>query len=542
MNIILIVSIVLFWAAGFLSYFLNIKKYIHIMQLEGYKNRQFFYWLSKNLKDSIIWPSGIFLVLIIIYFSGLYLYWDSYLFIPLILGFVPLSLFYIYQYIKKKFKKPLVYTPRLIRLLIANILLFIIEILIVLNTPSIATSFSSKAVLWFGLALVLTPFNVILSNVVVYPLERSIQKYYINSAARKILSMKDLINIGITGSFGKTSTKFILKTILSEKYKVLATPDSYNTTMGTTRVIREILNDVHEVFISEMGARNIGDIAEICNIVKPDMAIITSIGKQHLETFKTINNVAKTKYELIKGLKEDGTGFFPSDNDYCYELYKGTTKKKVLYGLEKHIEEVDITAEDVVLSDKGSTFVLTGRDGKKIECTTKLLGKHNVLNILGCAAIAKYLGMTMEEIADGVSKIEPIPHRLQILSAQNGTIVIDDAFNSNPVGSKMALEVLSRFKGRKIIVTPGMVELGSEEFDLNKDFGREIAKVVDIAVLVGKKRTEAIQQGLVQEGFSQDNLHVVNSLDEATVKLAAFVRSGDIILFENDLPDNYDEN
>ena len=542
MNIILIVSIVLFWAAGFLSYFLNIKKYIHIMQLEGYKNRQFFYWLGKNLKDSIIWPSGIFLVLIIIYFSGLYLYWDSYLFIPLILGFVPLSLFYIYQYIKKKYKKPLVYTPRLIRLLIANILLFIIEILIVLNTPSIATSFSSKAVLWFGLALVLTPFNVILSNVVVYPLERSIQKYYINSAARKILSMKDLINIGITGSFGKTSTKFILKTILSEKYKVLATPDSYNTTMGTTRVIREILNDVHEVFISEMGARNIGDIAEICNIVKPDMAIITSIGKQHLETFKTINNVAKTKYELIKGLKEDGTGFFPSDNDYCYELYKGTTKKKVLYGLEKHIEEVDITAEDVVLSDKGSTFVLTGRDGKKIECTTKLLGKHNVLNVLGCAAIAKYLGLTMEEIAAGVSKIEPIPHRLQILPTQNGTIVIDDAFNSNPVGSKMALEVLSRFKGRKIIVTPGMVELGSEEFDLNKDFGREIAKVVDIAVLVGKKRTEAIQQGLVQEGFSQDNLHVVNSLDEATVKLAAFVRSGDIILFENDLPDNYDEN
>lgn len=534
MNIILIVSIVLFWAVGFLSYFLNMKKYIHIMQLEGYKNRQFFYWLRKNLKDSIFWPSGIFLVLIIIYFLGL--------FIPLILIFVPLSLFYIYQYIKKKFKKPLVYTPRLIRLLIVNILLFIIETLIVLNTPSIAISFSSKAVLWFGLALVLTPFNVILSNVIVYPLERSIQKYYINSAARKIFSMNNLIKIGITGSFGKTSTKFILKTILSEKYKVLATPDSYNTTMGTTRVIREMLSKDHEVFISEMGARNIGDIAEICSIVKPDIGIITSIGKQHLETFKTINNVAKTKYELIEGLKEDGTGFFPSDNDYCYELYKGTTKKKVLYGLQNHIEELDITAEDIVLSDKGSTFVLTGRDGKKIECTTKLLGKHNVLNILGCAAIAKYLGMTMEEIAAGVSKIEPIPHRLQILPTQNGTIVIDDAFNSNPVGSKMALEVLSQFKGRKIIVTPGMVELGIEEFDLNKDFGREIAKVVDIAVLIGKKRTEAIQQGLVQEGFSQDNLHVVNSLDEATVKLAAFVRSGDIILFENDLPDNYDEN
>ena len=536
------ILVVLSLIAGFLIYFISTKKYIHIVQLEGYKNKQFIHWLGKNLFTSVLEPIGIFLVMLILFFLGSS-FFDQKLFVSVLalIVFIIISRIYLYPFIKKKFKKPLVFTHRLIRLLIVNILVIGLETLILPNVVEAKISSMDKFVLWFSFAMVLVPLNMILSNLIISPVEKAIHRYYINSAVKKISSIKNLIRIGITGSFGKTSTKFILSAILAEKYDVLVSPDSYNTTMGTTKVIREMLSNEHQVFISEMGARNIGDIAEICKIVRPNIGIITSIGKQHLETFKGIGNVIKTKYELMQGLNQGGVGFFPSDNKYCYELYKTTKINKILYGMEEHLDEVELTVKDLALSDKGSTFLLTSKDGESVKCTTKLLGKHNVLNILGCAAIARHLGLSMEEIASGISKVEPIPHRLQILPTHNGTVVIDDAFNSNPVGANMALEVLSQFHGRKIIITPGMVELGEEEYSLNKDFGRNMAHIVDIAILVGKKRTQAIQEGLKVEGFNPDNLIVVNSLDEGTAKLATIIRSSDVILFENDLPDNYDE-
>ena len=456
-------------------------------------------------------------------------------------GFRAFSIIYIYPYIAKKFKKPLVFTNRLKRLFAVNILIVILETWGIFNLVALSNSFLSFIIIWFFVAIIINPINLIVSNIIIHPIERMRRCHYINSANKRIASLNNLIRIGITGSFGKTSTKFILSTILSEKFKVQVTPDSYNTTMGTIKVIREMLKDDHEVFISEMGARNIGDISEICDIVKPNLGIITSIGNQHLETFKSIENIIRTKYELIEGLTPEGTAFFPSDNPFCYDLYKSENRNKVLYGLEEHVNEVDLTIKDLILSEKGSTFKLSSKDGESISCTTKLLGKHNVLNILGCAAIAKYLGLTMQQIASGISKVKPIPHRLQILPTANGTVVIDDAFNSNPVGAKMALEVLSQFKGRKIIITPGMVELGAEEYNFNNEFGRNMVGVVDFAILIGKKRTQAIQDGLVIDNFRVENMFVVNSLDEATEKLGTFIRTGDVILFENDLPDNYDE-
>ncbi|MGE5330035.1 MAG: UDP-N-acetylmuramoyl-tripeptide--D-alanyl-D-alanine ligase [Deltaproteobacteria bacterium] len=535
-TLLLLFSILL----GLTIYAFLTKRYLHIAQLEGYKNKQFVDWLGKNIYSAFAQPLLVFSSVTAVFVIGRALAIPKmYLSFTLIVVVLITVLPYISFYTTKKSKKPLAFTHRMMRLTGISIFIILIESFAVLIFLSGLNS--DSVLLWFSAALILSPINTLLANAIAMPYEKYRQGTYVKSAKDKVALMNKLIKIGITGSYGKTSTKFILSAILAEKYKVLSTPESYNTTMGTTKVIRDMLNDTHEVFISEMGARNIGDIKELCDIVKPDYGIITSIGKQHLETFKSIDNIIKTKHELIEGLETGGIGFFPSDDDNCYELYTKTTSGKVLYGLDKHIDEADMSVKNIELSDKGSEFDILCKNGESIRCSTKLLGKHNVLNILGCAAIAKHLGLSLEQISAGIAKVEPVPHRLQILPTQNGTVVIDDAFNSNPVGAKMALEVLAQFKGRKIIITPGMVELGKEEYELNRAFGQCISESANIAILVGKKRTEAIQEGLKDKSFPMENIIIAASLDEASSKLAAIIKAGDVILFENDLPDNYDE-
>ncbi|MGE5474706.1 MAG: UDP-N-acetylmuramoyl-tripeptide--D-alanyl-D-alanine ligase [Ignavibacteriales bacterium] len=525
---------------GFSVYAFYAKRQLHIIQLEGYKNKQYSDWLGKNLYSAFAQPLLTFSFVMAVLVIGRAIDISMPFLSTILIAVLSISVLpFITSYKKKKVKKPLAFTHRMIRLAVVSAFVIIAESYAVFLFLSGMQA--DLLLVWFSATLVLCPINTLLANTIVLPFEKYRQGTYIESAREKIAGMDNLIKIGITGSYGKTSTKFILATILGEKYKVLSTPESYNTTMGTTKVIREMLDNTHQVFISEMGARNIGDIKELCDIVRPKYGIISSIGKQHLETFKTIENIAKTKYELIEGLEQGGIGFFPSDNEVCYDLYKKANTEKILYGLEKHLDEVDIYVKNIELSDTGSNFDLIDKDGESVKCKTRLLGKHNVLNILGCAAIAKHLGLTFEQISAGIAKIQPVPHRLQILPTQNGTIVIDDAFNSNPIGARMALEVLTQFHGRKIIITPGMVELGEEEYELNKDFGRGIAESADIAILVGKKRTEAIQEGLKDKGFPMENIIVAASLDEASSKLAAVIKAGDVILFENDLPDNYDE-
>lgn len=353
--------------------------------------------------------------------------------------------------------------------------------------------------------------------------------------------MENLHVIGITGSFGKTSTKFITGTILKEKYRVLNTPESYNTPMGLSTIINNELSDKHQVFIAEMGARNIGDIRDLAELTKPKIGVITSIGPTHLETFKNLDNIMKTKYELIEELPTDGVAIFNYDDEHIKKLADKTFKEKILYGMEDR-EKLDIFAEDVEVSERGSTFTIKDKKGNSIRCTTKLLGKHNIYNILAGVCVALAMGLNFQEIKRGIEKIKPIPHRLNIINPGTGITIIDDAFNSNPMGAKAALEVLSQFQGgRKIIVTPGMVELGTMEEDANREFGMNIGKVCDFVILVGEKRTIPIYEGLMEVGYNKDNIFVVNSLDEATKVIQKIAAPKDVILFENDLPDNYSE-
>ena len=376
-----------------------------------------------------------------------------------------------------------------------------------------------------------------LAAVLAAPVEKHINNQFLNDAKARLAARPNLIKIGITGSYGKTSTKFLLRDILSVKFNVLATPSSFNTTMGVTRVIREQLTRSHQVFIAEMGARHVGDIAELVDLVHPTMGLITSVGPQHLDTFGTIERVRDTKYELIAGLPEDGTAIFARDGAICEELYARCPQKK------KYMPGDLIAASDVEVGPWGSRFTIEDKKtGEKAQCQTKLLGEHAISNLLLCCTAARRLGMTLPEIAVGVARCQPVEHRLQMLGTGDlGVTIIDDAFNSNPVGAKAALRVMAGFPGRRIIITPGMVELGGEEDAFNEAFGEQMAKSVDVAILVGKRHVQPIVNGLRKAGFPEEQIHVVASLEESTTVLHAMMRSGDVVLYENDLPDNYSE-
>ena len=436
-------------------------------------------------------------------------------------------------------KKKMVFTPRMKRLYFVSFIVFAALFILCLSLSQ--SLFSSHKVLALGIESLfpsLLPIWISISGLLAWPLEKTISEMYFRDAQRILKERPDLIRIGITGSWGKTSVKFVLGTLLGEKYPVLVTPASFNTPMGVTKVIRTMLEPGHRVFVAEMGARHVGDIRELCRLVHPEIGILTSVGPQHLDTFHTQERITKTKYELMEAIPEDGACFFSDDDGIVFDLWKKTKKNKYLTGLDS--KKDDTWAEDISISSQGSSFVLCHGD-ERIACETELLGELNIRNIVLCADVCFYLGLTGREISRGIRKLKPVEHRLQLKRGSGGITVLDDAFNSNIRGAKQAFEVLKEFPHKRIIVTPGMVELGEQEEKLNQEFGQAMAGCCDIAILVGKKRSEAIMQGLDLSGFASENIIVVSSLQEAEEKLKEITVAGDTILFENDLPDNYSE-
>lgn len=427
-------------------------------------------------------------------------------------------------YLPKKAKKPLVFTARVKRLYATAGVLFAISLIAV----------RYEIPVW-QVPLVLGSYFMLLCNLINRPVEQAVRRYYINQAKKKIADLPNLTVIGITGSYGKTGTKYILERLLSQKYNVLMTPASYNTTMGVVKVIRENLTAAHDIFICEMGARNVGEIKEICDIVRPRYGIITSIGPCHLETFGSIENVIRTKFELCDALPNDGVLFLNNDNEY---LAKKTDipRKVVRYGL--HRDGADYFADVLSLGEHGTSFCVQSPDGERFELQTKLLGAHNIVNVLGCVALARMLDVDVPSLLLGASRIEGAPHRLSLLRG-DGYVIIDDAFNSNPAGAKAALEVLSRFEGEKILITPGMIELGEEENDCNREFGRRAASVCDRIFLIGEKQTEYIRKGIEESDFPPESVRVFSDVTQA-IRTAQTTGVGRrVILLENDLPDNF---
>ena len=371
---------------------------------------------------------------------------------------------------------------------------------------------------------------------VLFPFEKIITKRYINDAKRILKSYGGRLKIiGVTGSYGKTGTKMILNAMLKEKYNVLPTPKNFNTTMGVVRTIRECLKPQTEIFICEMGAKKIGDIKEICDLVHPDSALITTVGPQHLDTFGNIKNVFNTKFELYDSVEEkQGATFACGDSE---EIKKGVGDKNViLYGTDSSF---DYYADNIVCSASGVTFDLHLLD-ETVQVNTKLLGNHNVLNIVGAAAISHSYGVSANQIKFAVSRLTPPEHRLEIKRYAKGSTLIDDAYNSNPVGCLEACRVLKSFAPMKrVLITPGLVELGEEEYKHNRKLGEVASECADIIILVGLDRSKPIKEGVLAGGFNENNLFVAASFNDAYNKYLSFADENTVVLIENDLPDNY---
>jgi UDP-N-acetylmuramoyl-tripeptide--D-alanyl-D-alanine ligase len=356
-----------------------------------------------------------------------------------------------------------------------------------------------------------------------------------------VLQAVNPVVIGITGSYGKTSTKEILYHILSTRYDTLRTPRSFNTLMGVCKVIREELKPQHRFFIVEMGAYKSGEIEKICRLVRPKYGILTAVGPQHLERFKTVEAVAKAKNELILALPPDGTGIFNADNPYCRRLAHEAPVKALCYAMEDG-QEADLRAESVAISNDGTRFDVVSRPGgERYPAKTALLGRYNVSNSLAAVLAARECGFTIKEALLALSTAAPFSHRLQPVQTDAGIYTIDDSYNSNPLGAQMALELLASFpQGQKVLVTPGYAELGAIQAEEHEKLGRLAGQTCDYVFLIGgEARTGEIKKGLLQTAIDPGRVLCYNSLSQAKERLATLLKPGDVVLFENDLPDQY---
>lgn len=515
---------------------LNFKRDIHILQQNSYRISRYWRWLGQgNFMNS--WR--------LVDLALAFLLMSTLLNTPLsLLLVVGVALVKISMIFRAKYKKPLVITPRVRRIfsvtwilaLVATLPAFIIcggrdDVVGFYDGPRFALSI-------LMLVCVLSWAFVIAAVWLLRPVESAINRKYWNEAKGILKSMPDLKVIGITGSYGKTSTKHYLKAILSEEYETLMTPGSYNTPMGVIRTVREMMKPYTQVFICEMGAKQKGDIKEICDLVEPDCGIITAVGPMHLETFGNIDTVCSTKFELADAVPADGFVIVNNDFDPAAERKVDNTRC-VRYAV-RNVSSADYVADNIVYSSAGSEFDVVDPSGKRMHFSTSLIGECNISNLLAAIVTALRLGVSEEKIRLGVKRVEQVEHRLSLKRTPGGVTIIDDAFNSNPSGSKMALEVLGSFEGgKRICVTPGMIELGERGEELNEELGRHIGENADVAIIVNEYNREALVKGVISSGFDKKNLHVVSSFAEAQKILSGILHPGDVVLYENDLPDSF---
>lgn len=511
---------------------------VHRFQLIGYFNGHYLKWVSEDFKR-IVKPHET------LYIVGILFIFMSKVFWVQLIGLLLISIdFYFFHLIKTAYpqKKKLVYTPRVKRLLITDLL--------ILSMIGIAIGYMPSLFQTVGVILIyLFSFVwLIISNIVNKPIEFAVNSYYYNDAKRLLAMNPGMTVIGITGSYGKTSTKNVLYSMLSKDFNVLMTPESFNTKMGLTRTIREQLKPTHQIFIAEMGAKVVGEIKELVEFVHPTLGIITSIGPQHLETFKTFENIVSTKGEMFKYLEPNGTAFVNVSDPNIVSLPKRDDLNYIYFSVEDDLPETleimpDYRIESIAINTSGSSFTLVHTPtSKKVRLSTGLLGRHNLSNVVAGAAMALSLGVPMERLPALTTDLKPVEHRLSYRRVNDFYTILDDAFNSNPVGSKMALEVLGQFEGnKKIVITPGMIELGDRHFELNKAFGESIAEICDFAILVGHNQTKPIQEGLIAKNYDEKKLYIAKNISDAFTKLSEIIEFNDVVLLENDLPDTFNE-
>ncbi len=367
--------------------------------------------------------------------------------------------------------------------------------------------------------LLLIPL-VLLANLIGKAYEVPHNKKFVRKAKEKF-AKSDLKVIGITGSYGKTGVKHILAALLSSKYRVLSTPRSHNTPMGLALTINNSELENYDYFIAEMGARHPGDIAELCEICPPDYSVITGICPQHLESFGSLENIVKAKGEILTHTLK--SAFIADD---CFDLFAAYDCKKTRQSCMK----------DLKCSAEGCDFTLS-LGGQERKVHTKLLGRHSAENIALAAQVAFGLGVSIDDIAGAIASLDYVEHRLQLIKS-GGVNILDDGYNSNIRGAERALEVLGYFGGKKIVVTPGLVELGILEESENFELGKKLVGF-DCVILVGDTLVAPVRKGYIEAGGDPEKIVTLLTLEKAKDKLKQELCTGATVLFLNDLPETY---
>lgn len=495
------------------------------------ESERYFLWIMNNPKKVWLELDVSFLLLPILLFVGS----DT---ASIVFGIFYFLLLAEYHHVRvhEQVKKPLVVTARVKRLWITIFVLYaimIIPMMICYSSKMIVANYT-----YLGFVTYLSYLVVKLANTINKPIEKCVYLHYRGKALKKMDEMKIPV-IGITGSYGKTSSKNVIYDILNVKYNAFVSPKNFNTPYGLILSINNYLDKFEDYFIAEMGAFKVGEIATTCKLMKPTYGVLTTIGEAHLESFGSKKNIQKGKFELIESLPSDGFAILNGDDPYQINYKVSNDCSLFWIGIEN--QDVDAYATNIQMSEGGSKFDIYFKEEKKsYPFQTKLLGKNNIYNVLAGVLLGKKLGMNIPDLQRGVSRIKTIEHRLELKKIGNLNI-IDDAYNSNPVGAKMALDVLDMMPGEKFVVTPGMIELGKKQYEDNKIFGKQISKVADYVILIGKEQTKPIYDGLIEASYDREKIIVLNDVRDAFPLVHKLKKEEAYVLLENDLPDLFNE-
>lgn len=500
--------------------------YLHAHQQEEYDDRRFIKWIFHHR----VFDRKLSLALVVI--SAAWLYLSDYDFVFEFLVFSAFAgIAYIEKDPRKDSKKKLAMTPRAKRIYFIGLGIGLL--------PATFVFFSHMPWIWFALVQ-LAPLYIVLANNILQPLEELTQRKYWNEANQKLRDLSPTV-IGITGSFGKTSVKHILGHILSSTAPTLITPGSTNTPMGNTRIIREELDETHRYFIAEMGAYGPGSIARLCRLTPPDYGVITAIGHAHYERFKTLETVAETKFELAEAtLKRNGKVIVQEKTlrfDYTKDMHLQNAESFIVCGQGQNN---DLVVEEAKQTLKGLEIRLRWNSNTHV-LDVPLYGLHHADNAVLSFVTACSLGIDPQTVINALKSTPQIPHRLQVKHMNKG-IVIDDAFNSNPLGFRSALDLLHLLgnKKRKILITPGMVELGATHDDVHEKIGIAAAQSCDIAIVIQSKRIPTFIDGFNKTKRAEQTLYEMETFAQAQEWINDNMQDKDVILIENDLPDVYE--
>jgi UDP-N-acetylmuramoyl-tripeptide--D-alanyl-D-alanine ligase len=366
-----------------------------------------------------------------------------------------------------------------------------------------------------------------------------VRKLILKKAKEKIKRFPELLVIGITGSYGKTSTKEFLAEVLSKKFNVLKTEKHINAEIGIAQTILKNLKSNHEIFVVEIGAYQKGKIKEVCSIIKPKIGILTGITQQHLSTFGSRENIIKAKFELIESLPESGIAFFNATCDLVKLALKEKgkdlkVKRRILCSTK---EKLDFWAQDIKVEKEQISFRVFSRESNdSFDFELNLQGAHNIELVLLVCAVAKTLGLSWREISEAVKNLKPLEGALKLVKSKKGVDILDATYSANPQGVMAHLEHLKLWEGKKIIIMPSLIELGKESDEIHKKIGKKIGRICDLAIITTKDGFKNLKEGALEEGMDGGRIIYNPDAEEILRKIKEEAKPGDVILLESRVP------